>query len=305
MGLATKDKLGFYNIKFVALGGDGANTAAKIFIDTLVYELDYDGAYDAKYGSEKRGTPTDVSLKICELGTPVRESGPSKRAHLLAIFRPALIKPLKLNAGLLENAIVIVNTVKTAEQMRDIIQLHSGTIYCLDATKIAVECETRINVPMLAATAVVTGLVDEETLAKAVAKKWPAGAQNNAKAIQMVKASMTSKQFAADGKYPLVDPQSIETAIGYENAPIGGVIPVAGNTIGRNHTTARSGVRPKYIAEKCIHCCMCDVTCADPGSLLVKGGKMTGIDYTFCKGCLRCVAICPVGALVKEIETEE
>ena len=28
-----------------------------------------------------------------------------------------------------------------------------------------------------------------------------------------------------------------------------------------------------------------------------------GVDYRYCKGCLRCVESCPTGALAKEAET--
>ena len=29
-----------------------------------------------------------------------------------------------------------------------------------------------------------------------------------------------------------------------------------------------------------------------------------GLDYHYCKGCLRCVAVCPVNALVAGVEAE-
>jgi pyruvate ferredoxin oxidoreductase gamma subunit len=31
---------------------------------------------------------------------------------------------------------------------------------------------------------------------------------------------------------------------------------------------------------------------------------MLGVDYQYCKGCLRCVEICPVEALTTEVETD-
>jgi pyruvate ferredoxin oxidoreductase gamma subunit len=56
--LPYQDQLGFTNILMSALGGDGANMAAKLLIKIAVEKLDLDGGYDAKYGSEKTGTPT-------------------------------------------------------------------------------------------------------------------------------------------------------------------------------------------------------------------------------------------------------
>ena len=31
---------------------------------------------------------------------------------------------------------------------------------------------------------------------------------------------------------------------------------------------------------------------------------MLGVDYQYCKGCQRCVVICPVEALTTEVETD-
>ena len=63
--LPYQDELGFTNILMSALGGDGANMAAKLLFKIAVEKLDLDGGYDAKYGSEKTGTPTDVSIRLC------------------------------------------------------------------------------------------------------------------------------------------------------------------------------------------------------------------------------------------------
>jgi pyruvate ferredoxin oxidoreductase gamma subunit len=55
---------------------------------------------------------------------------------------------------------------------------------------------------------------------------------------------------------------------------------------------------------------MCDLVC--PDLCLVWGDgeegatferRLMGIDYRYCKGCLRCVESCPTRALVKTAET--
>ena len=95
--LPYQDRRGFTNCLLSAIGGDGANMAAKLLFKIAAEELNLDGAYDAKYGSEKKGTPTDVSLRLCYFGTPVRESGPNNRPHILCAFRENLIRSLSLN----------------------------------------------------------------------------------------------------------------------------------------------------------------------------------------------------------------
>lgn len=56
---------------------------------------------------------------------------------------------------------------------------------------------------------------------------------------------------------------------------------------------------PKWSSEKCIHCLQCWVICPDV-SILVKDGKITGIDYDHCKGCGMCSKECPVHAIEME-----
>ena len=65
---------------------------------------------------------------------------------------------------------------------------------------------------------------------------------------------------------------------------------------------------PKH-PEKCINCAHCDSTCPDMVFQFEKGiykdREMMvnkGLDYYHCKGCLRCVDVCPTGALVKGVE---
>jgi pyruvate ferredoxin oxidoreductase gamma subunit len=61
-------------------------------------------------------------------------------------------------------------------------------------------------------------------------------------------------------------------------------------------------------------CGECDITCPDYCFVWEKGkdpktGKdgmvLLGIDYQFCKGCLRCTHICKFGALVPVKEAEQ
>lgn len=291
--LPYQDRRGFTNCFLSAIGGDGANMAAKLLFKIAAEELNLDGAYDAKYGSEKKGTPTDVSLRLCNFGTPVRESGPTNRPHILCVFRENLITAQNLVRGLQDNATVIVNTCKSPAEIRDMLKLHNGTIYVLDAGKIALETHSRLNMPMMAMLASVLQF-PEEAVIKKIKETWPRAVEPNIAAYKAAVGQAVSQHFDADGKYPLVDPLEVRGAIGYDHMLDGGAIDsTTSSTIGRNNAYARSNPSPVFDPEVCIQCAKCLTVCADPGAIKWEDGKMVGIDLTYCKACMRCVEVCP------------
>ena len=110
---------------------------------------------------------------------------------------------------------------------------------------------------------------------------------------------------------PLPDAPADRYAWGYANAPIGGVNPRIGSTVSNDLTASREGYIPLFIPEKCINCGLCDTACPDmvfqfaPGIYREKNCMVNrGLDYYHCKGCLRCVEVCPTSALVPALEKD-
>ncbi len=62
---------------------------------------------------------------------------------------------------------------------------------------------------------------------------------------------------------------------------------------------------PEFLREKCTDCAQCDLVCPDLCFVWEEGvderGRpamvLKGIDYQYCKGCLKCVEACPFDAL--------
>lgn len=79
---------------------------------------------------------------------------------------------------------------------------------------------------------------------------------------------------------------------GWKNIPIGGMIIEAGNA--KKYQTGGWGAfKPIWHPERCTHCLLCWVSCPD-ASILVKDGKIVGVDYEHCKGCGICPQVCPL-----------
>jgi pyruvate ferredoxin oxidoreductase gamma subunit len=86
----------------------------------------------------------------------------------------------------------------------------------------------------------------------------------------------------------------------------------AGNTVLKDLTASRSGFIPAFHRDKCVDCALCDLVCPDfcftwdvedqeDGSQAI---RLRGIDYKFCKGCMKCIDACPTDALTNEREVD-
>ena len=88
---------------------------------------------------------------------------------------------------------------------------------------------------------------------------------------------------------------------GWKDIPIGGLIDKPGTAKEYNNGDWRT-FKPVVDKEKCINCLQCWIYCPD-SSIIVKEGKMECFDYGHCKGCGRCVSMCPQQAITMTFES--
>jgi len=79
------------------------------------------------------------------------------------------------------------------------------------------------------------------------------------------------------------------------NIPEGGLIIEPGNSVNFKTGDWKS-FSPSHNKKKCINCLLCFIQCPDD-AIKTKDGKITHIDYNYCKGCGICAEICPVKAI--------
>ena len=217
-----------------------------------------------------------------------------------------------------------------------------AAFYGLEAQRIAMETHSRINVVMLGAALKVMGIesleAGEQICKDTLGKKYPDVLKNNLEGmkrgyeeVRKLENTVMRKQEDRKLETPTscgedeknVDNRTpcgtdkIEKASteqqewGYATAPIGGINPKFGSTVVADLSPSRQGYIPLFIKERCINCGLCHSTCPDMVFQFAKGeykGREMmvnqGLDYYHCKGCLRCVDVCPVNALVEGVEAE-
>ena len=89
---------------------------------------------------------------------------------------------------------------------------------------------------------------------------------------------------------------------GWGELPIGGIVERPGTALDF-HTGDWRSRRPVWHEEKCIQCLLCWAFCPD-SSILVKEGRVVGIDLSYCKGCGICARECPPKAEAIEMLDE-
>lgn len=310
----TNDR-GYYEIRLESIGGLGANLCGKLLGQLGAEYLGLNSASFSSYGSEKRGSPVRSHVRWAEADRQILTNAPITNPHMLILFHEALGESTAAAAGTDENCTVVVNSPDPPQRIREKLKLCGGTVCCIDALSLAMETKSRVNMVMLGAAAGATGFIPIESVralvSETLGKKYPAMLENNLRGLQAGFDQLRQEHFACDGEFRPLPYREIKAQWGYMNAPIGGINPLPGSTVTNDLSPSREGYIPLFLPEKCIHCALCDTTCPDmvfqftPGEYKGRENMMNrGLDYHHCKGCLRCVDICPTGALVAGLERE-
>lgn len=324
----------YYEIRLESIGGLGANLCGKMLGELGLKFLDLNSTSFSSYGSEKTGTPVKGFIRYCKSEKEIRVHYPVVEPDLLVIFHQALLKDESVWKGCHKDTTVIVavedgQDEETSKRLSTIFREHNlEEVYTIKAQKIAMETHSRINVVMLGAALKIMGLEDvsvgEKICEDTLGKKYPEALKNN---IEGIRRGFTELEVLScteeDGNNiekssNTQDPQNHKENRkngnphwGYDNAPIGGINPRFGSTVIADLSPSRQGYIPLFIKDRCINCGLCHTACPDMVFQFAKGeykGKEMmvnqGLDYYHCKGCLRCVDVCPVNALVRGVEAE-
>jgi len=304
----------FFEIRFESIGGLGAHAAGQILARAAVLDMDLNGSHFSSYGSEKKGSVVRSYVRLGAPDRPIRTSAPIDSPDVIVVFHGALLEQDVTIAGLKNSAVLIFNAA--ADGVPDTLDRApaGARVIRIDATNIAIEELSRPNAVLLGTLCAAVPFLDADVVLNALTEKFkqrnPQAAAANERAFR--RGAEEYQELTGVGKaagdLPIMRPSPV---LGYKTAPIGGVIPYPGNTISNDLSMSRTGWMPKFNEAECIHCGLCATVCPDfclvwtheQGNGEAPKVRLRGVDYQYCKGCMRCIETCPTEAMTRVTET--
>jgi len=304
---------GLFEIRFESIGGLGAHVAGKIVASAAVLRMNLNGAHFSSYGSEKKGSVVRSFIRLAPADKAIRTSAPIEEPDVIVVFHNGLLAHPATLSGLKADGILIYAGPEGDIPEGLALAPKTAKIIRVDAQKIAIAEKSRENAVLIGTLAATAPQLDRQAVLDALeatfADKSDKVVAANRRAFDRgaEEIEIIDNVGQHDGDVPTMQSNPVW---GYKNAPIGGVLPTPGNTAHNDLQTSRTGWMPVLDQDKCIDCGMCDMVCPDlclvwsthtgeDGKPLV---KLDGIDYHYCKGCMRCVETCSTSAMTREAE---
>ena len=311
--ISLPDSRRFFEIRFESIGGLGAHAAGQIVASAAVLRMGLNGSHFSSYGSEKKGSVVRSFVRLAPADRAIRSSAPIETPDVVVVFHSGLLAHPATLAGI-RAAGTLIYTGHKGEVPEGLARLPATTkVIRVDAQTIALEEKSRPNAVLIGTLIAALPFLDRQavfdTLESTFAGKHPEAVAANERAFKRgaEEIEFIENVGRSEGDLPRL---SSNPLWGYRTAPIGGVLPTPGNTAHNDLHTSRTGWIPVLDEEKCIDCGMCDMVCPDlclvwsthaddEGKPTV---KLDGIDYQYCKGCMRCVETCSTLAMTREAE---
>ncbi len=171
-------------IRLHGRGGQGTVTSAELLAQAAISEDKYAQAFPS-FGPERRGAPVMAFVRV-DSQKPIRTRAEIKEPDVVVVLDPGLLSIMKVASGLKQNGIAVINTKKTAEQLREEFGF-DGSLAVINATKIAREIlgVPIVNTTMVGALIKVTGIVQLESLLEPLKHRFGRLAERNAEAMKL------------------------------------------------------------------------------------------------------------------------
>ena len=170
-------------IRFHGRGGQGAVTSAELMAVTAIGSGKYAQAFPS-FGPERRGAPVTAFLRISDQPIRVREK--VYAPNVVVVLDPSVMNVTKVDAGLTDDGILIINTAHPVEAIRKQYGFKQK-IATVDALNIALE-ELKVpitNTVMMGALSKICGVATPDDVRDPLTERFgPALAPRNQKAFE-------------------------------------------------------------------------------------------------------------------------
>lgn len=148
-------------IRWHGRGGQGAKTAALLLADVAFKTGAYVQGFP-EYGPERMGAPITAFNRISQ--KVIRVHSNIYNPDLVVVVDESLLTAADVTAGLSRDGAIIINTPKTADEMKPMLRGYEGKVFTVDGRKISVSAlgKNFPNSPMLAAVVAVSGIMSRE-----------------------------------------------------------------------------------------------------------------------------------------------
>ena len=170
-------------IRWHGRGGQGAVTSTEMLAQAAISEGKFAQAFPS-FGPERRGAPVQAFNRIDE-NSPVRIRVDITQPDVVVVLDPSLLDKVNVTAGLKKGGYVIVNTRKTAAQIKKEFKI-DYPVATINATKVAREVlgVPIVNTTMLGAVVKITGIVNKESTHAPLQKRFGRLGERNIQAME-------------------------------------------------------------------------------------------------------------------------
>ena len=149
------------------------------------------------------------SVRYARENVAIRANNYIQIPDVLVIFdMDVVLKSQDLMTGVSENTSVVVNTDKDPKEVRQILKMYGGNLYCIDAFKIADKLKSYLNIVLLGATLKALHFEDYEKMeqcVKDVTKTiYKENMEQNLKALKEGYEKVVYKNIKPDNKYEYI-----------------------------------------------------------------------------------------------------
>jgi len=180
-------------IRWHGRGGQGGVTSAELIAQAAISEGKYAQAFPS-FGPERRGAPVQAFNRI-DSKEPVRIRADVTEPDIVTVLDPGLLSIVNVTSGLKKNGIVVINTRKTAEQIRSEFGI-SHRVATVNATRIAREQlgVPIVNTTMLGALIKVAGAIKKESIHAPLESRFGRLGERNIKAMETAYAEVVIEE---------------------------------------------------------------------------------------------------------------